>query len=155
EYQVTVKYPLRLEGVSVELIPPEYTGAEPTVTIDGNIAALEGTTAVFRFDLDRPAASASVELSDPRDVLARSKNSEMEDDQPPEIIPLKIDGTTLSMQMEVTTDKVYALRAEAADGMQLPETSFRIRIRKDQSPQITFDEPREALEVHTLAEVLM
>src|SRR4029434_4822106 len=36
-----------------------------------------------------------------------------------------------------------------------PETSFRIRIRKDQPPQITFDEPREALEVHTLAEVLM
>jgi hypothetical protein len=39
--------------------------------------------------------------------------------------------------------------------MKLPENSFRIRIRKDQPPQISFDEPREALEVHTLAEVMM
>src|SRR5260370_7044307 len=39
--------------------------------------------------------------------------------------------------------------------MKLPENSFRIRVRKDQPPQISFDEPHEALEVHTLAEVLM
>jgi hypothetical protein len=155
EYQVTVKYPLRLENVSVELTPPEYTRAEPTVTIDGNIAALEGTIARFRFELDRPAASASVELADPRDVLTRNKAKIMEDEQPPEVVPLAIDGTALTMELEVTTDKVYSLRAEAADGMKLPETSFRIRVRKDQPPQITFDEPNEALEVHTLAEVLM
>src|SRR5258708_7194079 len=59
------------------------------------------------------------------------------------------------MQMDITQDKVYSLLAESADGMKLPENSYRIRIRKDQPPQISFDEPREALEVHTLAEVLM
>ncbi len=155
EYQVTVKYPLRLENVSVELTPPEYTRAEPTVTIDGNIAALEGTIARFRFELDRPATSASAELADPRDVLTRNKAQIMEDEQPPEVVSLAVDGNALTMQLEVTTDKVYTLRAEAADGMKLPDTSFRIRIRKDQPPQITFDEPNEALEVHTLAEVLM
>ncbi len=153
EYHVTVRFPLRLESVSVELIPPEYTGAEPTVTIDGNIAALEGTMAVFRFELDRAAARASVVLTDPRDSLAPKKNTD--DDRPPEIIPVEIDGAVLTMHLEVTEDKVYSLLAEAADGMKLPENSFRIRVRKDQPPQISFDEPREALEVHTLAEVLM
>jgi len=153
EYHVRVRHPLRLESVSVELIPPEYTRAEPTVTIDGNISALEGTTAVFRFVLDRTASTASVVLSDPRDSLTRKKNAD--DEEPPEVIPVKIDGTALTMQMEVTEDKVYSLLAEAADGMQLPETSFRIRARKDQPPQVLFDEPREALEVHTLAEVML
>ncbi|MGE5192029.1 MAG: hypothetical protein ACM3U2_05960, partial [Deltaproteobacteria bacterium] len=73
----------------------------------------------------------------------------------PQIVPLTIDGTVLTMEMEVTQDKVYSLEAESADGMKLPENSFRIRVRKDQPPQVFFDEPREALEVHTLAEVLM
>ncbi|HEV3026414.1 MAG TPA: DUF4175 family protein, partial [Planctomycetota bacterium] len=142
-----------LEKVEVVLTPPAYTRAEPTTTVDGNISALEGTTALFRFELDRAPAAASVVLADPRDVIAARKNHD--DDQPPEIVPVTIDGTVLTMQMDVAQDKVYSLRAESADGMKLPENSFRIRIRKDQPPQISFDEPREALEVHTLAEVLM
>jgi hypothetical protein len=153
EYTVTLRYPLRLEKVEVELTPPAYTRGTPTSTIDGNIAALEGTMAAFRFELDRAPVSAAVVLADPREQLTRDKSKD--DETPPEVVPVTIEGTTLTMQMEITQDKVYSVIAEAADGMKLPENSFRIRVRKDQPPQISFDEPREALEVHTLAEVLM
>jgi len=153
EYQVTVRYPLRLEKVEVELTPPAYTRGTPTTTTDGNIAALEGTMAAFRFELDRPPVSASVVLADPREQLTRDKSKD--DETPPEVVPVTIEGTVLTMQMEITQDKVYSVIAEAADGMKLPENSYRIRVRKDQPPQISFDEPREALEVHTLAEVMM
>jgi hypothetical protein len=153
EFHVGIRYPLHLEKVEVVMTPPEYTRAEASTTVDGNISALEGTHAVFRFELDRPAATASVILADPRDVIGANKNRD--DEEGPLVMPVKVDGTVLTMEMEVTQDKVYALVAESADGMRLPENSFRIRVRKDQPPQVFFDEPREALEVHTLAELLM
>jgi hypothetical protein len=153
EFQVGIRYPLHLEKVEVVMTPPEYTRAEPSTSADGNISALEGTHAVFRFELDRPAATASVILADPRDVIGANKNRD--DEQAPIAMPVKIDGTVLTMEMDIAQDKVYALVAESADGMKLPENSFRIRVRKDQPPQVFFDEPREALEVHTLAELMM
>jgi hypothetical protein len=39
--------------------------------------------------------------------------------------------------------------------MSLPENSYLMRVRKDQPPHVRFEEPSEALEVHSLAEVLM
>src|SRR4029077_3318784 len=56
---------------------------------------------------------------------------------------------------ELTQEKVYTLLAESPDEMKLPENSFRIRIRKDQPPQVWVEQPSDSLEVHTLAEVLM
>ena len=45
--------------------------------------------------------------------------------------------------------------AKSADGMELPENKYRIRVRQDEPPQVWFESPAEALEVHTLAEILM
>ncbi len=151
EFHVTLKYPLRIENVEVALTPPEYTRGETTTVTEGNVQALEGTQAVFRFELDRAPVAAKVLLADPRDRLARDA-----DEAPaPEEIPVTIDGNVLTMQLELTQDKVYSLAAVSADDMPLPENSFRIRVRKDQPPSVSFDSPQEALEVHTLAEVLM
>lgn len=151
EFHVSLKYPLRLESIEVALTPPEYTRGETTTVTDGNVQALEGTSAVFRFELDRAPVAAKVLLADPRDRLARNA----EDRPAPREIPVKIDGNVLTMELELTQDQVYSLAAVSADDMQLPENSFRIRVRKDQPPSVSFDEPHEALEVHTLAEVLM
>jgi hypothetical protein len=151
EFHVTLKYPLRIDKVEVALTPPEYTRGETTTVVEGNIQALEGTQAAFRFELDRAPVAAKVLLADPRDRLARDA-----DEQPaPEEIPVTIDGNVLTMRLELTQDKVYSLAAISADDMPLPENSFRIRVRKDQPPSVSFDSPHEALEVHTLAEVLM
>ena len=66
EYRVTVRYPLRLQQVEVDVTPPAYTGLEPTTLTEGSVQATEGSTAVFRFRLDRAAVSAKLLLSDPR-----------------------------------------------------------------------------------------
>src|SRR5207244_1434000 len=100
--------------------------------------------------LDRAPVAAKVLLSDPRDKLRNA-----EDQAAPIEVPLTIDGNVVTMQLELTQDQVYSLAALSADDMPLPENSFRIRVRKDQPPSVSFDEPNEALEVHTLAEVLM
>jgi hypothetical protein len=39
--------------------------------------------------------------------------------------------------------------------MELPDNKYRIRVRQDEPPQVWFESPAEALEVHSLAEVLM
>jgi len=151
DYNVTVKYPLALEKIEVALTPPAYTGQETTTVTDGNIQALEGTSAVFKFELDRAPAKAHLVLANPRE----RRPADGEDEQPPQELPLKIDGAVLSMAADLLEDKVYSIVAVSSDGMKLPDNSYRIRVRKDQPPQVWFDEPREALEVHTLAEVLM
>jgi hypothetical protein len=151
EYQVGLRYPLRLEKVEVELTPPEYTGVETTTVADGNLQALEGTSALFRFELDRAPAWARIILRDPHDRVAAPG----EDEQPPEDLALQIDGAVLTLHLDLAHEKAYSLVAEAPDGMKLPENSYRIRIRKDQPPQVWVEQPGESLEVHTLAEVMM
>ncbi len=41
------------------------------------------------------------------------------------------------------------------DGTRLAENRYEVRVRKDQPPEIRFEDPDEALEVHPIAEVLM
>lgn len=151
-YRIVIRYPLRLREVEVELAPPEYTGLPPETVADGNFAALEGTHARFRFELDRSPVEAYVTLVSPGDVRDSADDLDAPQSQ---IVPASIDGSFVAMALDVTAERVYTLSATAADGMTLPEKHFRIRIRKDQPPQVSFDEPREALEVHTLAEVPM
>lgn len=150
EFQVTLRYPLHLEKIEVVLTPPAYTRTEPTTVTEGNVQALEGTTGAFRFELDREPVAAAVVLSDPADKLLKD-----EDEQAPETVPVTIEGNVVTMELELLKDKVYSLQATASDGMKLPENSFRIRVRQDQPPQVAFEQPGEALEVHTLAEVAM
>ena len=45
--------------------------------------------------------------------------------------------------------------AKAADGMELPKNKHRRLRRQDEPPQVWFESPSEAIEVHTLAEMLM
>src|SRR5579872_978232 len=80
-YEVTLRYPLHLDKIEVELTPPEYTRAETATVNDGNVQALEGTRALFRFELDRAPVRAQVVLADPADRLARFNDK---DTQTPE-----------------------------------------------------------------------
>jgi hypothetical protein len=162
-YRVDVRYPLRIAKVEIDLAPPEYTGVKPSTVEDGNLHAIEGTRAAFRVELDRPPARAVAVLSE----VGRSRDLDVAEvvrlraDDPNyhefgyEIVPLRIDGTTLSMELDLLEDRNWTIVAEADDGMRLPENRYRIRVRKDQPPQVWFEEPAEALEVHPLAEVLL
>ncbi len=62
---------------------------------------------------------------------------------------------TLSVELTLAEDRNYSIVAEAEDGTSLPENKYRIRVREDQPPQVTIEEPTDAVEVHTLAELLM
>ena len=151
EFAVGLRYPLRLEKIEVDLTPPAYTGIDKTTVSEGNVHALEGTSALFRFELDRAPAWAKVMLSEPGDRLA----PQGEEATPPQELPVEVNGAIVTLQLELTEEKVYSLLAESPDGMKLPTNSFRIRIRKDQPPQVWVEQPSDSLEVHTLAEVLM
>lgn len=59
------------------------------------------------------------------------------------------------VELTLTEDRTYSIVAEAADGTRLPDNKFRIRVREDQPPQVFFESPDDAIEVHTLAELPM
>ncbi len=63
--------------------------------------------------------------------------------------------TLASAELTLNEDRNYSIVAEAEDGTSLPENKYRIRVREDQPPQVTIEEPNDAVEVHTLAELLM
>ena len=67
-------------------------------------------------------------------------------------IPLKVGAV---VQLTLNEDRNYSIVAEAKDGTSLPENKYRIRVREDQPPQVNIEEPNDAVEVHTLAELLM
>ena len=63
--------------------------------------------------------------------------------------------TSASIELALNEDRNYSIVAEAEDGTSLPENKYRIRVRQDQPPQVSFESPDDAIEVHTLAELPM
>src|SRR5258708_3896144 len=48
---------------------------------------------------------------------------------------------------------IYQVVAKTADGRVLPKNRYRIDVRDDRAPRVSFEEPEEALEVHPIADI--
>jgi hypothetical protein len=172
-FRIDIRRPLRIEEVKVDLTPPSYTGQPTSTSLDANLSVLQGTVATFVIQFDKPVKSASLVFA------PRKQPRDDEDKNEPEVVPLvvevrgqrseqqKLSGsgtsealtsaalTSLSATLTLDEDSNYSIVAEAEDGTRLPENKYRIRVREDQPPQVSFEEPRDAVEVHTLAELPM
>ena len=71
-YRVGVRYPLAIKSFDVALVPPAYTGVEPSTVKGGDLRVIEGTDATFRITFDSPPAEASLVMTDPS-VRSRRK----------------------------------------------------------------------------------
>lgn len=145
-YRVDVRYPLIIANMRAAIQPPAYTRLKESTVEGGDIAALVGSHVKLTVELDREPQAAWMEMQDAR----RSRDAE-----PPQRTPLAVNGLELSTEFEVTGDKIFTIVAQSADGMELADNKHRLRARQDEAPQVWFESPSEALEVHTLAEVLM
>ncbi|MBC8350576.1 MAG: hypothetical protein H8E66_01230 [Planctomycetes bacterium] len=148
-YRIDVRHPLAIESIRADIAPPEYTGVESSTIDEGNLSVIDGSTVSLHITLDRKPKAAMMILTQRGVRLGPGESPKVEE------IPLTIDESTLSTTLELRQDQTYTIAAEAADGMQLPENKFRIRVRYDQAPEVWFEEPDEALEVHSIAEVLL
>jgi hypothetical protein len=146
-YRVNIRYPLKIVKMQAAIQPPAYTGLAETLNETGDITALVGSRVKLTVELDHSPASAVLEM---QDMIRRRGEKSV-----PEKITLSVDGTKLSAEFEVTSDKTFAIVAKSADGMELVENKHRLRARQDEAPQVWFENPPEMLEVHTLAEILM
>ncbi len=182
-YQVSIRRPLRIDEVKIDLTPPSYTGQPTSTSLDANLSVLQGTVAKFSIQFDKPVKSASL-------VFAPRRQPRDDDDKnEPEVVPLRShhaprdepNGNTLGstadavegmtpgdarlvtrsvtatfvVELTLNEDRNYSIVAEAEDGTSLPENKYRIRVREDQPPQVTIESPEDTVEVHTLAELLM
>lgn len=147
-HRVNVRYPLALKGVAVELTPPAYTLQAAKMVADPNLSVLEGTVAKFAVTFDRAPRTASLLVAG----FARGPDRQLPE---PRAVPLELAGATGTATLELTEDFKYSILAETEDGLRLPENSYRVRVRPDQAPEVYFEEPRDALDVHTLAEIVM
>ena len=148
-FRIDVRHPLAIESIRADIAPPEYTGIQPSSVDEGNLNVIDGSTVSLNFTLDRQPATATMILTERGRRLGPGESPKVEE------IPLTINEASLSAILELRHDQTYAIVAEAADGMKLPENKYLIRVRYDQAPEVWFEEPDEALEVHSIAEVLM
>src|SRR5207249_2153860 len=114
----------------------------------GDVTALAGSHVKVQIELDREPTTAWIEM--------RSQARRLPGVEPTvEKLPLTIEATTLTAELDLASDQTYSIFAKSADGMELPENRFRLRARPDEPPQVWFENPSETIEVHTLAEILM
>lgn len=147
-HKLRVLYPLKIKTLAAVIQPPEYTG-QSEIRSEGHITGLVGSHVRLTIELDREPKTASLELASAA-IVRRG------DEPPPPVqLPVTVEGSRLTAEFDLTTDQTLQVFAEAADGMTLPENKHRVRVRQDEPPQVYFEEPAEAMEVHTLAEVLM
>jgi hypothetical protein len=142
--QVVVRHPLKFIGTHVEVMAPAYTGVPMATHESGSFSAIRGSTARIRFELDRAPASAVLVMKDPGT---------------PKAVPRRIDMTVqdqhVSADLPLAGDVEYTIEAQDAAGVKAVPNRHRVRVTADQPPMVWFESPTEALEVHTLAEVVM
>jgi hypothetical protein len=146
-FDIGVRYPLAIQSVEATVTPPQYTSLASKTFQDGSVTALRGSHAVFRVTLDRVPASAWLRLT-PRSGKSGEPGA-------PETIDLQRDGVIVSAALPLHGDFDWSLVAASPDGTPLTDNAFRVRVHEDRPPQISFAEPADSLEVHTLAEILM
>jgi hypothetical protein len=142
--QIVVRHPLKITSTKVEVTAPAYTGVALAMHDSGSFAAIQGSTAGIRFELDRAPVNAALIVKNP----ARPK-------EPPQRINMKVEDRSISAQVPLAADLEYAVEARDRDDMALVSNRHRVRVIADQPPTVYFEEPSESIEVHTLAEVLM
>ncbi len=150
-YTVDVRYPLAFKTFDVSLQPPAYTGVKPSTVKGGNLQVIVGTTARFQFAFDTKPSEVAMIAIDPN---VRPANKNDKTSPAPEVLALKDEGSLYSTEMTLTKGLVYRIEARTSDGRLLPKNRYKIDVREDRPPQIHFDEPAEALEVHPIAEVM-
>lgn len=148
-YRVQVLRPLRIAAIRVRVSAPAHTGLAATTFETGDFEAVEGSEATIDVQLDRDASEASIALSVP--AFERMDDA----DSRPIVIPMQVAGANLRAVVEAREDCAYSIRAVAREGPGLPENRFSIRVVRNHPPRAWFEEPPEALEVHSLAEVLL
>jgi hypothetical protein len=147
-YRVTVLYPLAIVRQQTTIQPPEYTRLPLATSEGGDVTALVGSHLALQIELDREPLAAWLDMQS----LARRFPGE----EPVIVrVPLVIEGAKLTAELDLASDQTYAIVAQAADDMELPPNKFRLRARPDEPPHVSFDNPSESIEVHTLAEVFM
>ena len=146
-YKVEVLYPLKIVKIESAITPPEYTGQPEGLSEGGNISGLAASQVKLSIELDRPATEARLVLT----PIATRRQPLAE----PYELPVTIEGNKILASLELAEDLTYSVVAKAADEMDLPENKYRIRVRQDEPPTVWFESPAEALEVHTLAELIM
>lgn len=156
-YRIDVRRPLKMERIEIGLTPPKYTGQETVVSLDGNLSVLEGTQAKFKLTFDKPLKQATLTLTPRRKPVDDDVKVEPQVVilQQPDDVSSDTGQTICSAVVTLAEDCNYRIEAEATDGTSLPETQYRIRVREDQPPQVTFDSPDDSIEVHSLAELPM
>ena len=147
-HRVQVRHPLEIKSIRIEVQPPAYTGLSSVVVDEGSFHAVAGSTARFQFTLDRPADSASIVLSARDRRVAAADESEL-------TVPLSVEGNVLTAELELTYDMLYSIEGLAADGSDVRQNRYRIRVREDRPPRIDFEQPPVEIEVHSLAEMVM
>jgi hypothetical protein len=148
-YRLEVRYPLALSAFEVALEPPAYTRVQPTTVKGGDLRVIEGTDATFQITFDAPPAEASLVLTDPSVPSKKDKTPPA-----PIVIPLKLSGATFTAGLKLTKGLDYRIQARTADGRVTSNSRYKIDVLEDRAPQVTFEQPAEAIEVHPVAEVL-
>jgi hypothetical protein len=159
-FRIDIRRPVRIQQISVSLAPPEYTQLPATTVTDGNFSGLDGTLASLQIAFDKPVRSASIVFA------AKKSGNSAEPPAEPEKVALTLrpaeggppnPSTSLiaATDFPLVEDRNYSVLAEAEDGTRLPENKYRIRVRHDQAPQVSFESPSDGVEVHSLAELPM
>jgi hypothetical protein len=142
--QVVVRHALKIVGTKAVVRSPEYTGVAPAVHHSGSFSAIQGSTARIAFELDRAPVSATLVVRDP----VRPKD-------PPRRVEMVIMDRHVGAELALASDVEFSVEARDGAGMPVVANRHRVRVIADQPPSVYFESPGEALEVHTLAEILM
>jgi hypothetical protein len=142
--QIVVRHALKIAEARAEVTSPAYTGVPLAKYDTGSFSAIQGSTAKMWFTLDRAPASAAL-------VVKETGKAPV----PPRRIPMTVQDRTISAELALAVDVEYSIEARDANGMPLVANRNRVRVVADQPPSVWFESPGEALEVHTLAEVLV
>lgn len=142
-HRIDVRPLIKVVEVATEVTPPEYTQLNQRRFTARKVTVLEGSEVMVFVQTNHPLHAAVLELG-PRSNSLEPVEISAGDDAQLWKFPLSSDETSH-----------WKFSGQAVDGTPMTPITGRINIRRDTGPKITFKEPTDRLEVHTLAEVPM
>ncbi len=143
KYRIDVQPMIEVSRYETLVESPGYTGLTPRTFASLDVVALRGSVVTVTMQTNHPLAAASVAMGDRRGNL--------------ETVPDAVTGEANRWEFKIPTNQSlhWEMTGRGLDGTPMKPIRGRLRVRNDEAPKISWQDPHDEVRVHTLAELPM
>lgn len=142
-FRIDVQPLIEARQIEAVVTPPEYTGLQQRSFASTDVTVLEQSEVTVTIQTNHPLALATLQVGPTRSKLQAAAVTSSED------------GTRWSFQLPSFAPVHWHFSGEGNDSTPMMPVNGRLRVLRDRRPILSWRDPADEIQVHTLAELPM